>query len=979
VVNKKTIAGISPKEKASSIGRSTTIKKDLKTSQKPNMEELDKQKDILKAPHHHKMKKIEPTSKKPSTKNKKSTAIKSILKLSFRIKFHTTFGQNLFITGNHDLLGNSDIAKAVPLHYFNDEFWSLTIELDKETLPNQDITYNYVLQNPDGTISYDWGKDKFFNPSTFESSEILIVDSWNYAGFYENAFYTEPFKNVLLNSNFKEVKAVKSKTVTHAFKIKAPLLSTNEVLFIAGSAKSLNEWSAKDLYIMGRLAGEDFYTAKVDFLTETFPISYKYGIYNTKEKRIICYEEGNNRLLYDAPSKEKQIIINDGFIKLKADTWKGAGTAIPVFSLRSNSSFGVGEFTDIKLLVDWSKQVGLKLIQILPINDTTATHTWTDSYPYAAISAFALHPLYLNLSKVVNSKNKQLLDKAEAQRLALNALAEVDYEAVMNFKLQFIQQIYASQKTATFKSKEYKDFFEKNKHWLEPYAVFCYLRDLYGTPDFNQWPAHNIYNANDIASLVAEESTSYHDIAINFFIQYHLHLQLREASEYAHAHGIILKGDIAIGVYRFGADTWQQPELYQLNMQAGAPPDDFALKGQNWGFPTYNWKQMKADGFTWWKNRFEQMSYYFDAFRIDHILGFFRIWSIPLDAVEGIMGYFVPSIPIQVNEFSNRGIEFNHDRYTKPFINDAVLFETFVYEVNYVKEHFLDAHGFDSYTLKPAFNTQRKVEKYFSTQTEDDFSKRIKQGLFDLISNVILFEVAGSQQQQYHFRFSVSHTSSFKYLAEDQKNKLDDLYINYFFRRQDNFWLKEALQKLPSLKRVTNMLVCGEDLGLVPTCVPDLMKQLGLLSLEIQRMPKDPNREFFDPADAPYLSVVTPSTHDMSTIRGWWEEDRSRIERFYHQFLHKHGDTPLFCEPEINKDIILQHLNSPAMWCVFQLQDLMGIDAKIRRLNPNDERINIPANPKHYWRYRMHLTLEDLLGLTEFNQQVQTLVSGSGR
>jgi 4-alpha-glucanotransferase len=555
----------------------------------------------------------------------------------------------------------------------------------------------------------------------------------------------------------------------------------------------------------------------------------------------------------------------------------------------------------------------------------------------------------------------------------------VDYEAVMNFKLAFIKQIYPSQKTTVFKNKEYQQFFAQNKHWLEPYAVFCYLRDQNGTPDFNKWPAFNVYRAEDVAALIAENAPSFDAIAINYFIQYHLHLQLQEAAKYAHESGIILKGDIAIGVYRYGADTWQQPELYHMNMQAGAPPDDFAVKGQNWGFPTYNWQRMKEDGFAWWKNRFEQMSYYFDAFRIDHILGFFRIWSIPVNSVEGIMGYFVPAIPVHVNEFHNRGVWFDFDRYTKPFINEHVLWEIFGYDVAYVKDTFLNYNGFETYSLKTEFNTQKKVEQFLSNWNDDDFTKKMKTGLFDLISNVILFEVEDSQKQQFHFRFSLSQTTSFQSLDRDLQNRLDDLYVNYFFRRQDHFWMKEASQKLPSLKRVTNMLVCGEDLGLVPDCVPDLMKQLGLLSLEIQRMPKDPKREFSNPADAPYLSVVTPSTHDMSTIRGWWEEDRARIEKFYYQSLNKHGDVPQFCEPWINKEIVQQHLFSPAMWCIFQLQDWMGIDGKLRRQNPNDERINVPANPKNYWRYRMHITLENLLEQTEFNQQVADAISISGR
>ena len=512
-----------------------------------------------------------------------------------------------------------------------------------------------------------------------------------------------------------------------------------------------------------------------------------------------------------------------------------------------------------------------------------------------------------------------------------------------------------------------------------PYTLFCYFRDLYGTANYYNWPENNTYATIDVAKLSAPDAPNFDEVAIHSFVQYLLHVQLKEATDYAHSKELVFKGDIPIGIYRYGADAWQSPDLYFMNAQAGAPPDDFAVKGQNWGFPTYNWARMKEDGFAWWRQRFEQMSYYFDAFRIDHILGFFRIWSIPLNAVEGIMGHFVPAIPVRINELNQRGIHFDYLRYTRPFINDAVLFDQFGYDDVYIKNNFLNNVGNGNYALKEEFDTQVKVEAYYLTKEENDFNSKIKIGLFDLISNVIFFEEEGSNATAFHFRFNMENTLSFKYLDHATKDKLKDLYVNYFFRRQDDFWRKEAMNKLPALRRVTNMLICGEDLGLVPDCVPDLMKQLGLLSLEIQRMPKDNSKEFFHPNDAPYLSVVTPSTHDMSTIRGWWEEDKAKMQGFYNHQLGKEGGAPYFCEAWINRLIVVQHLYSPAMWSIFQLQDLMGIDDKIRIENPNDERINVPANPKHYWRYRMHMGLEQLMQEDAFNTDLKDLIHRSGR
>ena len=896
------------------------------------------------------------------------------MKLIFRLRFHTRVGQSLFISGKHELLGGGRLERAVPLHYLNADFWQATFQLPSSAIHDALITYNYILRNADGSGVQDWGNDRVINPASFKHNEILIIDSWNSAGSIENAFYTEPFKKVLLQPNHTEVRLPAKPGATHTFKVKAPLLLKGQTLCLSGSGAVLGNWSTTTPLLLNRTAGEDFLNVDVDLTRESFPIQYKYGVYDIKHKKFIRFEDGDNRILQDAVAPKKNTIVNDGFVRFPADTWKGTGVAIPVFSLRSKNSFGVGEFTDLKPLADWAKRAGLKLIQILPINDTCATQTWLDSYPYAAISAFALHPLYLNLNALIAGKKRDLPKTLETERKRLNALDAVDYEAVMSAKLKFVRKLFPRQKDKAFASRDYQEFFIQNQHWLAPYAAFCALRDKFGTADFNQWPAYRVYRAQEIAVLLEKDSAIRDEIELNYFVQFNLHLQLREAAQYIHAQGLILKGDIAIGVYRHGADVWQQPELFHTDMQVGAPPDAFAAKGQNWGFPTYNWQRMKQDGFAWWKQRFEQMSAYFDAFRIDHILGFFRIWSSPAHAVEGILGCFVPAIPVKLEEFRQRGIHFDHDRLVKPFINDQVLQNIFGADAERVKREFLVPKPGGHYFLKLEFATQRQVENHFAKLEAGEQNQKLKEGLFDLISNVILFEVEKSGGHEFHFRLAMPDTLSFKNLDPQIQAKLKELYVDYFFRRQDDFWMQEALQKLPALKRVTNMLICGEDLGMVPACVPVLMKDLGLLSLEIQRMPKVMGFDFSRPADAPYLSVVTPGTHDMSTIRGWWEEDKKLAQTFYHLELHQPGDAPRHCETWINEAVVQQHLASPAMWSIFQLQDLLGMDGQLRRKDIDAERINVPANPKNYWRYRMHLTLEQLLQASAFNNHLNKLI-----
>jgi len=894
--------------------------------------------------------------------------------LTFQLRCHTRYGQDLFLTGNHPLFGNNDLAKALPLIYRDTELWELNVS--GHGLADSPVAYRYFLREPDGSVVDDWGDDRTISAEDLGGDDIVFLDTWNDAARLENAFYTEPFQRVLLRSNRAEFSTAEPLRLTHRFQVKAPLLTATQTLGVVGS---FNDWSTASPILLGRSLQSNVLSAGVDLSDCRFPCEYKYVVYDFAQNVYLDFEAGENRVLPRPPSGNVLTRVEDGFARLPSTTWRGAGVAIPVFSLRTEASFGIGEFSDLKLLADWCARTGLKVIQLLPINDTSATHTWTDSYPYAAISAFALHPAYIDLSKVVSAKNRHLLQTLEPERERLNRLPAIDYEAVMRAKLAFLRQVYPLEKTTIFRRKGFKEFLEENAAWLIPYAAFCHLRDRFATSDFSQWLVLGKYDPAAVDLMAKPRSKEYDRLAFYFFVQYHLHLQLQEASDYAHRLDVILKGDIPIGVYRRGADAWQNPDLYNLDMQAGAPPDAFAEKGQNWGFPTYNWPRMKETGFAWWKQRFEQMAHYFDAFRIDHILGFFRIWSIPMHAVEGILGHFEPAIPVHIDEFVRRGIPFDRRRYVSPYITEAVLTERFGPAAESVKARFLSSDHSGTLDLKPEFATQRQVEKCFAALEQDETSDEVKHVLFDVISDVVLLEVEGSQGRQFHFRFGLEKTSAYQTLDLATQKQLSDLYVDYFFRRQDDFWMKEAMEKLPHLKRATNMLICGEDLGLVPGCVPAAMAQLGILSLEIQRMPKRLGQEFSRPKDASYLSVVTPSSHDMSTIRGWWKEDPTQTQRFFTNELGQVGDAPKDCTGSLNRAIVRQHLASPAMWSIIQLQDLLGMDETLRYDSPEAERINIPANPRHYWRYRMHLTLEQLLQADAFNDSLKQDIVENGR
>jgi 4-alpha-glucanotransferase len=447
--------------------------------------------------------------------------------------------------------------------------------------------------------------------------------------------------------------------------------------------------------------------------------------------------------------------------------------------------------------------------------------------------------------------------------------------------------------------------------------------------------------------------------------------------DYARSLGIVLKGDIPIGVNRYGCDVWQEPKYFNLNGQAGAPPDDFSVKGQNWGFPTYNWDAMLEDGCAWWVRRFANMAKYFDAYRIDHVLGFFRIWEIPVDAVHGLLGQFQPSLGMTRDEIEAYGLRWQEELFTQPFIKDWVLDRIFKEYADEVREKYVEPKQDGFYRMRPQYDTQRKVEAAFEGH-DTDKDIWIRDGLYALISDV-LFVRDHKDADRFHPRISVQLDFIYESLFDSDKYTFNKLYNDYYYRRNNQFWYREAMKKLPKLVQATRMLVCAEDLGMVPECVPWVMNELRILSLELQSMPKDPKVRFGHLSANPYRSVCTISSHDMPTLRQWWDENDERTQDYYNSMLYRGGAAPHPLPGWLAADIISRHLTSPSMLCIISIQDWMSIDDKLRLADENAERINIPSNPKNYWRYRMHISIEDLMKADSFNNKITELIDQSGR
>ena len=903
------------------------------------------------------------------------------MKLSFKIDYQTLWGQVLYVAGSTAEFGGWDPTLALPMDTHVSGEW----EVECQFPSGKKLEYKYLLKDDNGNYIWEGGKNRILETKSDVLDEVRCRDFWRARHDSDVALASSAFTTVLMSRKKNLEPATPELPFPRTLKIQihVPRVNSDCAIGILGDQNSLGNWMEQDILLMDD-SQFPIWSINIDADKLKFPIQFKYVVYNKVKKHITIWEQGSNRMIRDyvCRSPRSLKIHSDESFRFPLTHWKGAGVAVPVFSLRTNNSGGIGEFPDIKKLVNWAKLTGLKLIQLLPLNETVATHTWIDTYPYKSISSVALHPVYLNINKIGVLDDEALMIGFMQALSGFNDLETVRYEDIHKVKSKFFKLIFDQQMEFFLVDPPYLRFFDENKDWLIPYAAFCYLRDQNKTADFRKWVNYSAYNKEDIDQLCSSDKPWYPDIAVHYFIQYHAHKQLLEAADYARQNGVVLKGDIPIGISPDSVEAWIHPELFNLDQQAGAPPDEFADLGQNWGFPTYNWVKMAEDNFAWWDKRLKQMSRYFDATRIDHILGFFRIWEIPVDQVQGIMGHFKPALPFSRDEIIDSGITFNEERFTKPYIRDYFLWELFGEETNEVKMTYLTEYEAGKYNLKTEFNTQRKVWNYFEAHKKGDqltgLETRVRDGLCSLIAEV-LFVRDPYNPTHFHPRVAFHNTNSYLNMRAEERWALDELYIEFFYRRHEDCWKKQAQWILPALMNATDMLVCGEDLGMVPESVPGVMRNLGILSLEIQRMPKDPNVEFAHPADAPYLSVCSTSTHDMSTLRGWWEEDRVHSERFFRLMMGQKGEFPHFMEPWVAREILVMHLFSPAMWAIFPIQDLLAMDGRLRWDNTEGERINIPAIAQHYWRYRMHLKLEELIDEQKLNADLYSMITASGR
>ena len=888
--------------------------------------------------------------------------------VQFNIKYKVMFGEQIVVN-----IQTEEGELKLPLETTDGERWACDWCVES---PEKSYTYYYSVEREGRAVKTEWLMIKHqLDVNARKAAVYTLYDHWK--AMPEDAFlYSSAFTDCINHQAPQEMKPETGSKIVRLI-VRAPQLRDGERLGVLGADKALGAWDVQKILPMTQHTYNEW-VADIDAAhLEGSHLEFKFVAFRNAKNELL-WENSMNRTVDLPEMKAGELVsyeLDQAFFALY--NRKLAGTQVPVFSLRTRKSAGIGDFGDLKTMIDFVASTGQKVLQLLPINDTTITHTWTDSYPYSCISVFAIHPQYADLHALPELKDAKARAEAEKTRAELNALDKIDYEKVNDFKINYLRQIFNQEGEKMMKTAEYKAFFQDTELWLVPYAQYSYLRDKNGTADFNQWPDHQVWDEAERKALADPKTAAYKNVAFFYFVQFVLDRQMQEAHEHAKAKGVILKGDIPIGVNRNGCDVWTEPKYFNLNGQAGAPPDDFSANGQNWGFPTYNWFEMLKDGCQWWNRRFQNMARYFDAYRIDHVLGFFRIWEIPVHSVHGLLGQFAPALAMSREEIESYGLHFQDDRFTRPFITDWVLDRVFHERAGEVKEKYLDRLDDERYQMKPEVDTQRKVEALFADAT-DEKELWLRDGLYALISDV-LFVRDHTNPGVFHPRISAQLDFIYESLYDNDKAAFNRLYNDYFYRRNNQFWYQEAMKKLPKLVQATRMLVCAEDLGMVPDCVPWVMDELKILSLELQSMPKDPSVKFGYLSRNPYRSVCTISSHDMPTLRMWWDENVQRTQEYYNTMLYRQGPAPHPLPGWLASDIISRHLTSPSMLCILSIQDWLATDEALRLPDANAERINIPANPKHYWRYRMHLNIEDLAADKRFVQNITEMISQSGR
>jgi 4-alpha-glucanotransferase len=621
------------------------------------------------------------------------------------------------------------------------------------------------------------------------------------------------------------------------------------------------------------------------------------------------------------------------------------GVVVPLFSLRSKESVGIGEFLDLVPFGQWANKCGMDLIQLLPVNDTGE-----ESSPYSARSAFALNPVYIRLQEIKGA-NEILGNEPKEQNEKFMSHSRIPYIEVVRYKRHALRMIFDKTKSDIAANESFAKWIDKND-WVQPYSIFCARKAENNEAHWKEWQK--------------KDNISEDDILFQKWMQWIAENQFLKAINELNKLGVRLKGDIPILINEDSADVWHYPQFFSLENRAGAPPDMFCYNGQNWAFPTYKWDNLEKENFAWWHHRVSHAAKFYHAYRIDHVLGFFRIWVVPEAEYTGVLGNFSPSVPIHINEFLQAGIPKETVRYlTTPSFGEEQLKIWFGFEFEKAKPKYFE-YSSGSYILKKEYCSERNIMALNEEQC-------IKESLLNAYWDRV-FTPSSTEEILHPYWYWYNAPVLFT-LPEHEVNIIKGIIRNNEAKQED-LWSKNGHKLLSMLSEEADMLVCAEDLGAVPNCVPGVLQNLGILALRVERWTRDwqKNGQPYIPiSEYPRLSVCTTSNHDSSTLLGLWNE--SDFDRdLYWQHIGQSGKVPDVLSAEHVNLIVKNIFNSNSLIAILPLQDFMALSQKFIPKNPEDDRVNVPGivDPKN-WTWRMPCHLEELLDDSKLSNLIAEL------
>lgn len=793
------------------------------------------------------------------------------------IRYHCDFGDGIAVEAD---------GKIHPMVWTEGDVW----RCDMTPCP---ALYRYCV------CSGNTVKQREKLPHTFPrilagSAEVTLRDVWHQSPSvspFLSSFFTEAVCGLKRNGTGKA-------NPGHVLILASSgYIEKGRTLAVTGSSPEMGEWSRprRMQYLGDSLWG----------ICLPMPKSAEFKFVKADSRsRITEWEEGGNRTVSEVGRDEAACMT--GLEPRFVCGWKGAGVAVPVFSLRGRSDLGCGEFRDLEELGKWCARCGMSMIQILPVNDTLKGRGDADSYPYSAVSAFALNPIYMDIRDVCTPADGEMKSIA-AELGKADRNGHVLFGRVAELKTRYLRLAFRRVGKSEVGGEEYGRFVERNGYWIYGYEAYRTLASRFGTFDTAEWKGFESCSQDTIDIL---RKTSGDEMDFHGWVQFRLFAQMRRTRDALHSMGIGLKGDLPIGVDPKSCDVWMWPGYFRMDGSAGAPPDAFSRNGQNWGFPIYDWEAMKRDGYRWWRERLRVMEDFFDAFRIDHILGFFRIWEVPRRSGDALLGEFYRSLPYTEKEIEERGCSF----------------------------------------ALPGKNHKGENLLLPSSHSENAF--------FPAVASL--------------------SCERFLELDDERRERFRSLYEDFYYRRNESLWRNDAEERLEAVCTATRMLVCGEDLGMIPECVPETMGQRKILSLEVERMPKQMGLRFGKPETYPRLSVCTTGTHDTPTLRQWLCADKEATKEYLLQAFATDvsGD---FDSPEICRRVVERNLGSPSLLSVLPLQDCLSVDEGTRARKRDSERINDPSDPHQIWNYRMHCRCSDLYGNERLVRILSGMILRSGR